>query len=157
MAEAGISGMPETTTSTASTRGIELTNNPSSTTSQPEITSGQTGSSSLQEGIQSSSHPSGDTAAAASSTTTGAASTSTDMPPTLGATPADGTAAAPDNQTLRIKIMNATGNPSHNQYIFTITPPYLRKRGVEVETNDPFNLTIAQVKELIWRDWRRFS
>ena len=59
--------------------------------------------------------------------------------------------------TLRLKIMNATGNPSHNQYVFAITPAYLRKRAIEVEGGDPFNLTISQVKELIWRDWRESS
>jgi hypothetical protein len=51
--------------------------------------------------------------------------------------------------------MNASGNPAQNQYIFTITPQYLRKRAVEVGNGDPFELTIAQVKDLIWRDWRK--
>jgi hypothetical protein len=32
---------------------------------------------------------------------------------------------------------------------------YLARRNLTVEDNDPFNITVYQLKELIWRDWRQ--
>jgi len=37
---------------------------------------------------------------------------------------------------------------------YKVDAKYLRKRGVEVEGMDPFNISVYQLKELILRDWR---
>jgi hypothetical protein len=37
---------------------------------------------------------------------------------------------------------------------YVINEKYLRKRNINVENNDPVNLTVYSLKELIWRDWR---
>jgi len=37
---------------------------------------------------------------------------------------------------------------------FKIDPKYLLKRNVDVQGNDPFNLSVYKLKELILREWR---
>lgn len=37
---------------------------------------------------------------------------------------------------------------------YKIDQRYLRKRSVDVEDQDPFNISVYTLKELIWRDWR---
>ena len=37
---------------------------------------------------------------------------------------------------------------------FKLDAKYLAKRGVDVQGNDPFNLSIYKLKELILREWR---
>ncbi|KAF2094790.1 hypothetical protein NA57DRAFT_45595 [Rhizodiscina lignyota] len=37
---------------------------------------------------------------------------------------------------------------------YKIDQRYLRKRSVDVENMDPFNISVYTLKELIWRDWR---
>lgn len=37
---------------------------------------------------------------------------------------------------------------------YKIDGKYLKKRNVEVEEMDPYNISVYTLKELIWRDWR---
>lgn len=40
---------------------------------------------------------------------------------------------------------------------FKLDGKYLNRRNVEVQGNDPFNLSVYQLKELILREWREGS
>lgn len=43
---------------------------------------------------------------------------------------------------------------SGSRHPFKIDGKYLRKQSVKVENNDPFNMSVYTLKELIWREWR---
>lgn len=52
--------------------------------------------------------------------------------------------------TLHITLLLTTGK----RHPYKIDTKYLRKRNVTVEDNDPYNLPVQTLKELILRDWR---
>jgi len=52
--------------------------------------------------------------------------------------------------TLMITLLLTTGA----RHPFKIDPKYLLKRNVDVPGNDPFNLSVYKLKELILREWR---
>jgi hypothetical protein len=52
--------------------------------------------------------------------------------------------------TLMITLLLTTGA----RHPFKIDPKYLSKRNVDVQGNDPFNLSVYKLKELILREWR---
>lgn len=52
--------------------------------------------------------------------------------------------------TLMITLLLTTGA----RHPFKIDPKYLLKRNVDVQGNDPFNLSVYKLKELILREWR---
>jgi hypothetical protein len=37
---------------------------------------------------------------------------------------------------------------------YKIEEKYLKKRNINVENMDPYNISVYTLKELIWRDWR---
>ena len=51
---------------------------------------------------------------------------------------------------LMITLLLTTGA----RHPFKLDPRYLLKRGVDVENNDPYNLSVYKLKELILREWR---
>jgi hypothetical protein len=59
---------------------------------------------------------------------------------------------APDQKVVSIVLLiPATGR----RHTYTIGMKYLAKRNVtNVENNDPFNLTVSTMKDLILRDWK---
>ena len=52
--------------------------------------------------------------------------------------------------TLTITLLLITGA----RHPFNLDAKYLAKRNVQVQGNDPFNLSVYKVKELILREWR---
>jgi hypothetical protein len=52
--------------------------------------------------------------------------------------------------TVLITLLLTTGK----RHPYKIDAKYLRKRNVTVEDNDPWNLPVQTLKELILRDWR---
>ncbi|KAF1835499.1 hypothetical protein BDW02DRAFT_567972 [Decorospora gaudefroyi] len=65
----------------------------------------------------------------------------------------DTPAANPDNTNgpvLVIMLLLTSGA----RHPYKIEKKYLQKRQVEVDNMDPYNITVYQLKELIWRDWR---
>jgi hypothetical protein len=65
----------------------------------------------------------------------------------------DGPAARPDNSngpTLVIMLLLTTGA----RHPYKIDEKYLKKRNMQVEEMNPYNLSVYNLKELIWRDWR---
>ena len=65
----------------------------------------------------------------------------------------DGPAAKPDNSngpTLVIMLLLTTGA----RHPYKIDEKYLKKRNMQVEEINPYNLSVYNLKELIWRDWR---
>jgi hypothetical protein len=44
--------------------------------------------------------------------------------------------------------------PSGARHPFKIDEKYLKKRNISVEDNSPMNISVYNMKELIWRDWR---
>lgn len=62
-------------------------------------------------------------------------------------------AAKPDNSNgpvVVITLLLTTGA----RHPYKIDEKYLKKRNVNVEAMDPYNITVYILKELIWRDWR---
>ncbi|KAF3483058.1 uncharacterized protein GIQ15_02382 [Arthroderma uncinatum] len=55
-----------------------------------------------------------------------------------------------DGPTLLLNILLTSGG----KHPFKLDGKYLRKREVNVTDNDPFNMTVYTLKELIWREWR---
>jgi hypothetical protein len=65
----------------------------------------------------------------------------------------DGPAARPDNSngpTLVIMLLLTTGA----RHPYKIDEKYLKKRNMQVDEMNPYNLSVYNLKELIWRDWR---
>ncbi|KAF3034984.1 hypothetical protein E8E12_001627 [Didymella heteroderae] len=65
----------------------------------------------------------------------------------------DGPAANPDNSngpTVVIMLLLTTGA----RHPYKIDEKYLNKRNVKVDEMDPYKISVYQLKELIWRDWR---
>lgn len=60
-------------------------------------------------------------------------------------------AADPSGGPAVIITLLVTAGTKHP---YRVDAKYLRKRGVEVEGMDPFNVSVYQLKELILRDWR---
>jgi hypothetical protein len=61
--------------------------------------------------------------------------------------------AKPDNSNgpvCVITLLLTTGA----RHPYKIDEKYLKKRNVQVEANDPYNISVYTLKELIWRDWR---
>ncbi|KKK20180.1 hypothetical protein P175DRAFT_075308 [Aspergillus ochraceoroseus IBT 24754] len=52
--------------------------------------------------------------------------------------------------SLTIILLLITGS----RHPFKIDGAYLRNRGVNVENNDPFSISVYTLKELIWRAWQ---
>jgi hypothetical protein len=52
--------------------------------------------------------------------------------------------------TININLLLTTGA----RHPYKITDRYLKKRGVQAEGDDPFNISVYTLKELIWREWR---
>ena len=61
--------------------------------------------------------------------------------------PATDSASGP---TLMITLLL----PSGARHPFKIDGKYLSKRNMQAEENNPVNLSVYNMKELIWRDWR---
>ena len=51
---------------------------------------------------------------------------------------------------LMITLLLNTGA----RHAFKLDDKYLKKRNVTVEEDNPINLSVYTLKELIWRDWR---
>ena len=51
---------------------------------------------------------------------------------------------------LMITLLLSTGA----RHLFKLDDKYLQKRSVTVEDDNPINLSVYTLKELIWRDWR---
>lgn len=51
---------------------------------------------------------------------------------------------------LVITLLLTTGA----RHPFKIDKKYLKRRSVKVENDDPFNMSVYTLKELIWREWR---
>ncbi|KAI4686563.1 uncharacterized protein J4E84_005844 [Alternaria hordeiaustralica] len=65
----------------------------------------------------------------------------------------DTPAANPDNTNgpvLVIMLLLTSGS----RHPYKIEEKYLKKRNVNVENMDPYNISVYTLKELIWRDWR---
>lgn len=65
----------------------------------------------------------------------------------------DTPAVKPDNATgpvVVITLLLTTGA----RHPYKIDERYLKKRNVNVENMDPYNISVYTLKELIWRDWR---
>jgi hypothetical protein len=65
----------------------------------------------------------------------------------------DTPAAKPDNSNgpvVIITLLLTTGA----RHPYKIDEKYLKKRNVNVESMDPYNISVYTLKELIWRDWR---
>ncbi|KAL8696675.1 MAG: hypothetical protein Q9201_007543, partial [Fulgogasparrea decipioides] len=56
----------------------------------------------------------------------------------------------PVGQTLLITILLITGA----RHPFRIDEKYLKKRNVNIDGGNPFNMSVYTLKELIWREWR---
>lgn len=59
--------------------------------------------------------------------------------------------ATADGPILYITLLLASTGARHP---FKLDGKYLKKRGVEVEDNNPINMSLYKLKELILRDWR---
>ncbi|KAJ9648099.1 hypothetical protein H2199_001876 [Coniosporium tulheliwenetii] len=88
--------------------------------------------------------------------------TTSSLPPTTSATPAAPKAIGPSTDTPT-PAADPSGGPAviitllvtaGTKHPYRVDAKYLRKRGVEVEGMDPFNVSVYQLKELILRDWR---
>lgn len=53
-------------------------------------------------------------------------------------------------QLIIVLLLHST----HTRHPYTINDKYLKKRNVSVADNDPINMSVYTLKELIWRDWR---
>jgi hypothetical protein len=65
----------------------------------------------------------------------------------------DTPATKPDNTNgpvVVITLLLTTGA----RHPYKIDEKYLKKRNVNVEAMDPYNISVYTLKELIWRDWR---
>jgi len=65
----------------------------------------------------------------------------------------DTPAANPDNTNgpvLVIMLLLTSGA----RHPYKIEEKYLKKRNINVENMDPYNISVYTLKELIWRDWR---
>ena len=84
--------------------------------------------------------------------TTGLESTDTPVPEPL---PDASDAAAKEVEgsapSLTITLLLTTGS----RHPFEIDGKYLQKRGINVESNDPFAMSVYTLKELIWKEWRQ--
>lgn len=76
--------------------------------------------------------------------------------------PGDATAIGPSSDDMTFHEPEAAGNTMMITLLLTngarhpykIDRKYLRKRNVNAVDNDPFNLSVYTLKELIWREWR---
>ncbi|KAF2145583.1 uncharacterized protein K452DRAFT_220363 [Aplosporella prunicola CBS 121167] len=65
----------------------------------------------------------------------------------------DNPAAKPDTTAGPVVVITLLLT-SGARHPYKIDEKYLKKRGVDVENMDPFNISVYTLKELIWRDWR---
>ncbi|GIJ86014.1 hypothetical protein Asppvi_004887 [Aspergillus pseudoviridinutans] len=71
--------------------------------------------------------------------------------PLPGASDAAAKEVEDSGPSLNITLLLTTGS----RHPFEIDGKYLRKRGINVEGNDPFAMSVYTLKELIWKDWRQ--
>ncbi|EED22125.1 conserved hypothetical protein [Talaromyces stipitatus ATCC 10500] len=64
--------------------------------------------------------------------------------------PKETTEAEETGPELVITLLLTTGA----RHPFRIDRKYLKRRSVKVENDDPFNMSVYTLKELIWREWR---
>jgi hypothetical protein len=84
--------------------------------------------------------------------TTGLATADTPVPePLPGASDAAAKEVEDSGPSLTITLLLTTGS----RHPFEIDGKYLQKRGINVESNDPFAMSVYTLKELIWKDWRQ--
>ena len=99
----------------------------------------------------------------AESLATGAPIPQSNISPPSTLNPAQSTAIGPSSDspmplpkdelsgpTLMITLLLTTGA----RHPFKLDQKYLSKRNVDVQGNDPFNLSVYKLKELILREWR---
>lgn len=70
-------------------------------------------------------------------------------PATDGPTPIPST-ASPGPQLIITLLLHST----ETRHPYIINEKYLKRRNVNVAENDPTNMSVYTLKELIWRDWR---
>lgn len=75
---------------------------------------------------------------------------STAIGPSSDSPVVSGTDAEESGPTLLITLLLTSGA----RHPFKLDAKYLAKRNVEVPDNDPFNLSVYKLKELILREWR---
>ena len=68
----------------------------------------------------------------------------TDGPARIRSTSASGP------QLMIVLLLHST----QTRHPYIINEKYLRKRNISVADNDPVNMSVYTLKELIWRDWR---
>lgn len=84
--------------------------------------------------------------------TTGLDTTDTPVPePLSDASDAAAKEVEHSGPSLTITLLLTTGS----RHPFEIDGKYLRKRGINVENNDPFAMSVYTLKELIWKEWRQ--
>lgn len=84
--------------------------------------------------------------------TTGLDTTDTPVPePLSDASDAAAKEVEDSGPSLTITLLLTTGS----RHPFEIDGKYLRKRGINVENNDPFAMSVYTLKELIWKEWRQ--
>ncbi|KAF2199938.1 ubiquitin-like protein [Delitschia confertaspora ATCC 74209] len=66
----------------------------------------------------------------------------------------DAPAAKPDPSNGPVVIITLLLTASGARHPYKIDEKYLKKRNVNVENMDPYNISVYTLKELIWRDWR---
>lgn len=60
------------------------------------------------------------------------------------------TAAAAAAPVVRISLLLTTGT----RHPMALTRNYLRKRNMLPDDEDPFSITVYQLKQMIWNDWK---
>ncbi|RHZ59444.1 uncharacterized protein CDV56_106530 [Aspergillus thermomutatus] len=84
--------------------------------------------------------------------TAGLDTTDTPVPePSSDASDAAAKEVEDSGPSLTITLLLITGS----RHPFEIDGKYLRKRGVNVESYDPFAMSVYTLKELIWKEWRQ--
>ncbi|KAG2012572.1 hypothetical protein GB937_006921 [Aspergillus fischeri] len=84
--------------------------------------------------------------------TTGLDTTNTPAPePLSDASDAAAKEVEGSGPSLTITLLLTTGS----RHPFEIDGKYLQKRGINVEGNDPFAMSVYTLKELIWKEWRQ--
>jgi hypothetical protein len=66
----------------------------------------------------------------------------------------DTPAAVPDNSNGPVVVIMLLLPSTGARHPYKIDERYLKKREVNPEDMDPYNITVYTLKQLIWRDWR---
>jgi len=67
----------------------------------------------------------------------------------------DAPAVKPDTSNGPVVVITLLLTASGARHPYKIDEKYLKKRNVQVENMDPWNISVYTLKELIWRDWRQ--